>query len=584
MRWFSSPGATRYGPVGALLLCVAICDAARAAAFFHSGFFMHSIDVVLAMLLAVAASGYLIRILPFSLPLPLVQIALGAVVSGVFDAGHELEPELFFLLFLPPLLFLDGWRIPKQGLFRDKAAILELALGLVIFTVIGAGFFIHWLIPAMPLAVAFALAAIISPTDPVAVSSIASKVPIPKRLMHILEGESLLNDASGLVCFQFAVAAVLTGTFSVAAASLTFLWVALAGLALGVATTFGLSRIQAWIWRHFGEEPGSAILVNLLTPFAAYLLAEAFHASGILAAVAAGVTMSYVEMAGNAPGNMRLQRSAVWDTVQFTFNGIIFVLLGEQLPGILDGAVRSVQEAGHLNPWWLAVYVATISASLMALRFVWVFLSLRWNIFKAQRRGEAHVSPPWRIVVAVSLAGVRGAITLAGVLTLPLMLEDGSPFPARQLAIFLAASVILVSLLVASVALPRLLRGLELPEEEDEQLKEDLAVKAASQAALEAVEKLRQRLVDGSKHAERYNAAANQVSQRYQRKLGAVDMAETDPEEAVAYEKALRQFRHAALVAERNELFKLARRREISDDLSRRLVRNLDLIESRKRA
>ncbi|ATS22599.2 Na+/H+ antiporter [Xanthomonas phaseoli pv. phaseoli] len=552
--------------------------------FFHSGFFMHSIDVVLAMLLAVAASGYLIRILPFSLPLPLVQIALGAVVSGVFDAGHELEPELFFLLFLPPLLFLDGWRIPKQGLFRDKAAILELALGLVIFTVIGAGFFIHWLIPAMPLAVAFALAAIISPTDPVAVSSIASKVPIPKRLMHILEGESLLNDASGLVCFQFAVAAVLTGTFSVAAASLTFLWVALAGLALGVATTFGLSRIQAWIWRHFGEEPGSAILVNLLTPFAAYLLAEAFHASGILAAVAAGITMSYVEMAGNAPGNMRLQRSAVWDTVQFTFNGIIFVLLGEQLPGILDGAVRSVQEAGHLNPWWLAVYVATISLSLMALRFVWVFLSLHWNIFKAQRRGEAHVSPPWRIVVAVSLAGVRGAITLAGVLTLPLMLEDGSPFPARQLAIFLAASVILVSLLVASVALPRLLRGLELLEEEDEQLKEDLAVKAASQAALDAVEKLRQRLVEDSKHAERYNAAANQVSQRYQRKLGAVDMAETDPEEAVAYEKALRQFRHAALVAERNELFKLARRREISDDLSRRLVRNLDLIESRKRA
>ncbi|PPU03117.1 Na+/H+ antiporter [Xanthomonas arboricola pv. guizotiae] len=545
---------------------------------------MHSIDVVLAMLLAVAASGYLIRILPFSLPLPLVQIALGAVVSGVFDAGHELEPELFFLLFLPPLLFLDGWRIPKQGLFRDKAAILELALGLVVFTVIGAGLLIHWLIPAMPLAVAFALAAIISPTDPVAVSSIASKASIPKRLMHILEGESLLNDASGLVCFQFAVAAVLTGTFSIASASLTFLWVALAGLALGVATTFGLSRIQAWIWRHFGEEPGSAILVNLLTPFAAYLLAEAFHASGILAAVAAGVTMSYVEMAGNAPGNMRLQRSAVWDTVQFTFNGIIFVLLGEQLPGILDGAVRSVQEAGHLNPWWLAVYVATISASLMALRFVWVFLSLRWNIFKAQRRGEAHVSPPWRIVVAVSLAGVRGAITLAGVLTLPLMLEDGSPFPARQLAIFLAASVILVSLLVASVALPRLLRGLELPEEEDEQLKEDLAVKAASQAALEAVEKLRQRLVDGSKHAERYNAAANQVSQRYQRKLGAVDMAETDPEEAGAYEQALRQFRHAALVAERNELFKLARRREISDDLSRRLVRNLDLIESRKRA
>ena len=146
---------------------------------------MHSIDVVLAMLLAVAASGYLIRILPFSLPLPLVQIALGAVISGVFDRGHELEPELFFLLFLPPLLFLDGWRIPKQGLFRDKGAILELAFGLVIFTVIGAGLLIHWMIPAMPLAVAFALAAVVAPTDPIAVSAIAARVPIPKRMMHI---------------------------------------------------------------------------------------------------------------------------------------------------------------------------------------------------------------------------------------------------------------------------------------------------------------------------------------------------------------------------------------------------------------
>ncbi len=545
---------------------------------------MHSIDVVLAMLLAVAASGYLIRIIPFSLPLPLVQIALGAVIAGVFDKGHELEPELFFLLFLPPLLFLDGWRIPKQGLFRDKGAILELALGLVIFTVIGAGFLIHWMIPAMPLAVAFALAAIISPTDPVAVSSIASKVPIPKRLMHILEGESLLNDASGLVCFQFAVAAVLTGTFSVATASLTFLWVALAGLAVGVATTFGLSRIQGWIWRHFGEEPGSAILVNLLTPFAAYLLAEVMHASGILAAVAAGITMSYVELSGAAPGIMRVQRSAVWDTVQFTFNGIIFVLLGEQLPGILEGAVHSVQEAGHLNPWWLVVYVLVISATLAALRFIWVWLSLRWNIIKAQRRGEQHLSPPWRIIVATSLAGVRGTITLAGVLTLPLAMNDGTPFPARQLAIFLAASVILVSLVTASIALPRLLKGLEFPEESDVQQEEDLARKASAQAALEAVEKLRQKLVEDVANVERYNEAANRVSQLYQRKLGATDLAETNPEEARAFEQATRQFRNAGLQAERNELFKLARHRLISDELSRRLVRNLDLIEARQRS
>src|SRR5215217_4830401 len=205
---------------------------------------MESVAVVLAMLLAVIGSGYLVRLLPFAVPLPLVQIALGAVIAGVLKRGVALDPEIFFLLFLPPLLFLDGWRIPKVGLFRDKGTILELALGLVVFTVLGAGFLIHWLVPTMPLPVAFALAAIVSPTDPVAVGSIASRAPIPKRLMHILEGESLLNDASGLVCFRFAVAAVMTGTFSLATASLTFLWVAVAGLAIGVAVTLGVSTFQ----------------------------------------------------------------------------------------------------------------------------------------------------------------------------------------------------------------------------------------------------------------------------------------------------------------------------------------------------
>src|SRR6202011_3562615 len=140
---------------------------------------------------------------PVPLPLPLVQIALGGVLPPLANPGVALNPDIFFLLFLPPLLFLDGWRIPKEGLFRDKGTILELALGLVVFTVVGVGFFINWMIPEMPVAIAFALAAIVSPTDPIAVSAIAARVPIPKRLMHILEGESLLNDASGLVCMRF---------------------------------------------------------------------------------------------------------------------------------------------------------------------------------------------------------------------------------------------------------------------------------------------------------------------------------------------------------------------------------------------
>ena len=175
---------------------------------------METITIVLVLLLAVVASGGIARMSPWPVPLPLVQIVLGAAIGSVASAHVELKPEIFFLLFLPPLLFLDGWRIPKEGLLRDRNAILQLALGLVVFTVLGVGFFIHWLIPAMPLAVAFALAAILSPTDPIAVSAIASRVPIPKRLMHILDGEALLNDASGLVCMRFAVAAALTGAFS----------------------------------------------------------------------------------------------------------------------------------------------------------------------------------------------------------------------------------------------------------------------------------------------------------------------------------------------------------------------------------
>ena len=546
---------------------------------------MHTIEVVLAMLVAVVASGYLVRVLPLSLPLPLVQIGLGAVIAGVFNRGHALEPEMFFLLFLPPLLFLDGWRIPKQGLFRDKGVILELAFGLVVFTVIGAGLLIHWMIPVMPLAVAFALAAIISPTDPVAVSSIASRAPIPKRLMHILEGESLLNDASGLVCFRFAVAAVMTGTFSLATASVTFLWVAVAGLAIGVAVTLGVSTFQRWLWRRFGEEPGAALLVNLLIPFAAYLLAEEANASGILSAVAAGITMSYVELTGRVSGSMRVQRMAVWNMLQFSFNGIMFVLLGEQLPGIVDRAMTTVSESGHQSAWWLLVYVVVINLALVLLRLAWVWLSLRWSVLRAKHRGEARPGTSWRIVVATSVAGVRGAITLAGVLTLPLFLPDGSAFPARDLVIFLAAAVILVSLVGASVALPRLLKGLELPADSGERKEEDLARRLASKAALAGVERMRQQLVQHqtTDNVQLYNDAASRVSLLYQRNLEKDQGPDADPEKVRRMEQGYRQLRSAGLTAEREELFRLTRRGRISDEISRKLIRNLDLLETRQK-
>ena len=170
---------------------------------------MEIITTTLVLLLAIVISGTISRAIPIVVPLPLIQIALGAVVGLSADLSVRLEPEIFFLLFLPPLLFLDGWRVPADELRRDMNIVVELALGLVVFTVLGAGLLVHWMIPAMPLAVAFALAAVISPTDPIAVSAIAQRVPIPPRMMHILEGESLLNDASGLVCLRFAIAAAL---------------------------------------------------------------------------------------------------------------------------------------------------------------------------------------------------------------------------------------------------------------------------------------------------------------------------------------------------------------------------------------
>jgi len=540
---------------------------------------MESVGVVLAMMLAVIGSGYLVRMLPFAVPLPLVQIALGAVISGVFGHGVTLDPEIFFLLFLPPLLFLDGWRIPKVGLFRDKGTILELALGLVVFTVLGAGFLIHWLVPTMPLPVAFALAAIVAPTDPVAVSSIAARVPIPHRLMHILEGESLLNDATGLVCFRFAVAAAMTGVFSLADASLTFLWVALAGIACGVAITVGVAFVQRVAGQRLGEEPGSPILVNLLIPFGAYLAAEHLHASGILAAVAAGISMSYVELSGRALATTRVRRAVVWDTVQFSLNGVMFVLLGEQLPEIVGRALHDARLDENMTEWSLLGTALLISLGLILLRLVWVWVSLRLTLLKARRHGRPVYQPNFRLVVATSLAGVRGAITLAGVLTLPLALPSGAPFPGRDLAIFYASAVIIVSLLVASVGLPRVLRNLEVPEEAAELSQEDRARHDAAVAAINAIDKAAHLHADHEHDADVHASAIDHVRGVYEHRLGVGGLY--DPSRVRVAEKTEREYRLAALQAERKAILALVHGRELSDEIARKLLREIDLVEAR---
>jgi monovalent cation/hydrogen antiporter len=541
---------------------------------------VEAIAVALFLLLAVVVSGAIARMSPVPLPLPLVQIALGSIAS-VANLGVALKPDIFFLLFLPPLLFLDGWRIPKEGLFRDKGTILELALGLVLFTVVGVGFFINWMIPEMPVAIAFALAAIVSPTDPIAVSAIAARVPIPKRLMHILEGESLLNDASGLVCMRFAVAAALNGTFSLVDAFGTFLWVAIGGIALGVGVTWIITVAKNWVSQHFGEETGSQILISLLIPFGAYLLAEHLHCSGILAAVAAGVTMGYVEQTGQALAVTRVRRSAVWDTVQFAANGIIFVLLGEQLPKIVTGAAQVVRETGHHEPVWLLIYVVAVSCALAALRFLWVWTSLRFTLFRAALKGQKPVVPSWRLIAATSLAGVRGTITLAGVLTLPLTMYDGSAFPARDLAIFLAAGVIIVSLIAASLSLPYLVQGLKLPPGPSQQEEEDRARVAAAEAAIQAIERAQHDMGEGRGDTDVYADAGARIMELYRQRIDG--RSKTGEERALArrMDEIERKLRLAGLRAERTELYRIARSHKLSGETARKLVREVDLLEAR---
>lgn len=541
---------------------------------------MDIIMLVLIMLLLVVASGFLVRLIPWPVPLPLVQIALGALIAVVSDFQVDLDPHIFFLLFLPPLLFLDGWRIPKAGLFRDKGTILELALGLVVFTVLGLGFFIHWLIPSMPIEVAFILASVLSPTDPIAVSAIAARVPIPKRIMHILEGESLLNDASGLVCLRFATAALMTGAFSLTNAFATFVWLALGGIGVGVALTVMVGYAKGWLSTRIGEESGTQILISLLIPFGAYILAEHMQCSGILAAVSAGITMSYIEASGRALASTRIRRNVVWDAVQFSANGVIFVLLGQQLPKLAEGASRVVKETGHHDSGWLIIYVLAIALALAILRFVWVWLSVRFTLLRASLRGESLQPMHWRMIAVMSVSGVRGAITLAAILTTPLLLADGTAFPARDLAVFLAASIIIVSLVVATLTLPRLLAGLDVLQESHEE-EEDFARSSAAEKAMQAIEKTHHDLAEGRSDADLYARAAIRVMELYRRRID--DGLKTGEERDVIrrLDHIERELQMAALRAERDEILRLARSGKLEDDIMRRVLREIDLAEAR---
>ncbi|UFQ01365.1 Na+/H+ antiporter [Pseudomonas fitomaticsae] len=539
---------------------------------------MQTAYTVLILLMLVSVSRLVGRVIP--LPLPLVQIAAGALLAWPTLGLHvALDPELFLFLFLPPLLFSDGWRMPKRELWRLRGPVLTLAVGLVLFTVVGAGYFIHWLLPTIPLPVAFALAAVLSPTDAVAVSAIAQN-RLPTPLMHMLQGEALMNDASGLVTFKFALVAAITGAFSLANASLTFVLVAVGGLAVGVALSWLVGRLRAWMIARGWDDPATHVVFMLLLPFAAYVLAERLGASGILSAVAAGMMQSWLDLLPRQTSTRLLNRS-VWSLLEFAFNGLIFLLLGLQLPDIIKAVVS------HETSLWPTLFyrcldVVAIFLALVLLRFIWVQSIWRLSVLLRRLRGKGELTqvPTARSCWLLTVGGVRGAVTLAGVMSVP-MLMGSEAFPERDLLIFIAAGVILLSLVAACIALPLLLllRGIEKSPDDKRRQEVRDAWRKTAEAAIHALETEEVNPQDAAQAALAAELKARIMSE-YRHQLEVFnDSAEA---QALAFQMDLleRRLRLKALRAQRLELYSLSRQHQIGDDVLREVLGELDLSEA----
>ena len=551
---------------------------------------MHTVETVLLVLMIGAVTGIIARYIR-AIPLPLIQIMLGAALSWPQKGLHiDFDPGLFMLLFSPPLLFADGWRIPKREFFALYRPILRLAFGLVLFTVIGLGYLIHWMIPEIPLTVAFALAAVISPTDAVAVSAITRNLGMPAHTMHVLEGESLLNDASGLVALKFAIAATLTGVFSWTQVTQEFLWIALGGLGVGAAVGWGFSYLRDTVTRRLGDVAATQmVLLLVLLPFAAYLLGEKIGVSGILAAVAAGVATNFGDLNRADYISERMQTAGTWAMVESAFNGAIFLLLGLQLPSIIGVTLR---DAGH--DWWILVgYVAIISIALLALRWIWLMLGVSRSLHKAHQAGKLVKKPDLWLNLATTLAGIRGAVTLAGALSVPLLLNNGQPFPARDMLIFLATGTILFTLVIGSIGLPLVLRRVQAVSEPESVREERQARIAACRAAINS---LAMSDDDAAQQPTEWQAQQHEIEGRiareYRNRIDLLDEERT-PETAEVQDLATpdavqeRRLRYVAelemrlncIKVERHTIYAERHNNRINDESLRSLVQELDLSE-----
>ncbi len=383
------------------------------------------------------------------LPVSLIQIGLGLGVALVFNLEINIQTEWFLPLFVAPLLYSDAWNFPKRELWELRGPIFGNAILLVFATTILGGYAIYWLIPQVPLPVAFAIAAILSPTDPVAVASVGEETALPPSLMHLVAGESLINDASGLVAFKFAIAAVSAGTFSLLSATTGFIYMTVVGVLLGLGLGTAISWLNLWLIRHQATNSVISVVMQILTPYLIYLVTEEVGASGVVAVVIAAIIQNLqLKNQPSFSGEYYLVNHNTWNVFSYLLNGYIFVILGIELP-VAMGLGGNVAPRGSI--WQLLAYALATWMILLIIRTVWSYM----NQLVRRRTHEATIVS-WRLSLMAGLTGVRGAVTMAGVLSVPLLTKNGQPFPERSLMLFIAGMVIVLSLLAAIFFLPLL--------------------------------------------------------------------------------------------------------------------------------
>ena len=454
---------------------------------------MDLLMIVLLLMVSLLASTIISHIFP-AIPTALTQVALGIIITlATGNYSFELGAEWFLLLFVAPILYNDGRFTPLKSFWGMKSLILGNAFVLVILTTLGCGYIIHALIPDIPLAAAFALGAILSPTDAVAVSGIAKRIKIPEQVMLLVKGESLINDASGLVAFKFALAAVVTGVFSLKAAASNFSYVfvvgAASGLILGVLVTTLRFRLRiAGI-----HDVVYHTLLQVLAPFAIFIFTEhVLHASGVIAVVIAGILHSSIKQRTETYfAEEQLVTENTWSMVLFILNGFVFFLLGMNIPS----SMMDIFAQSEINGWLAVGYVLVVGLSILLIRLVWTFFASRYTYYLLNQKTAEK--PQLRLDLITTLTGVRGAVTMAGVLTIPFSLANGDAFPQRSLIIFIAAGVILLLFIMATIGLP-LLSKAEMAE--DETAERQLGA-AKTKLLLTAIRKIKEELTEPGKPA-----------------------------------------------------------------------------------